>query len=805
MIAYRIFPWLFITCLCVCICSYGQPGTRSEKLLLDNGWRFHLGDIPFPVIRGNSESYNASKAGNAGGAAAVKYDDSQWRVLNLPHDWAVESDVDSSANVAQGYRKRGFGWYRRSFTLDSTDKGKNLELQFEGIATHATVWVNGQVVRYSWSAYNSFYIDISAIARYGKEKNQIAVRVDADAMEGWWYEGAGIYRHTWLVKRPPLHISTDGVFAQPIKTADGSWLIPAEVTLENTGNKSAAPQVNIAVYDKYGKQVTSAQANATVDVLDKAVVKLNLHVNNPELWNIESPVLYTVKTVVTANGSNDQVTTKCGFRTIRFDADSGFYLNDKHVKIQGVCNHIDHVGVGTAMPDALWAFRIQKLKELGANGYRCSHNPPSSILLDLCDSLGMVVMDENRNFNTSPEYLAQLEWMVRRDRNHPAIVLWSVFNEEPIQGSPVGYEMVRRMSKIVKRLDTSRPVTAAMSGGFFEPVNVSQAVDVMGFNYEIKGYDRFHKEHPTQPMTSSEDASGVMVRGEYVTDKTKHTLDSYDTQFPSWAATHRVAWKAIAERQWMAGCFVWTGFDYHGEPTPYTWPTVNSNFGIMDICGFPKAAYYIHQSQWIPNKNVLHLIPHWNWPADSIGKPIKVMALSNADNVKLLLNGKLIGEKKNDLYEMVSWEVPYKPGKLEAIGYKNGKEVSRYVVETTGVPAQLQLIPYKDTLKNDGQDVTPITVQVLDAAGRPVPTANNHITFEIKGAGNIIGLGNGNPNSHEPEKGNQQSLFNGLAQVIVQSQPGAEGVLTITAKAEGLQPATISIPFKKVPAVAAVQ
>jgi len=774
-----------------------QVSSRPTKFAMDDGWLFHKGEIPFPVIKGHGESYQAAKAGIAPGAAAINFDDSNWRRLSVPHDWAMENLVDSTENIAQGYRKRGIGWYRKHFRLEPGDKGKHLELQFEGIATHATIWINGQVVYRSWSAYNASYIDMTAIARYGDDLNTIAVRVDAEAMEGWWYEGAGIYRHTWLIKRSPLHIVTDGVFAQPVKLKDGTWHIPAQVTVYNSLKQDETIQLEMTLLDRQNKTIATALTKLTAQMLEKKTAMLSLKIHQPRLWSIEDPVLYQVKTVLKQNGHIlDEVTTTCGFRTIRFDARSGFFLNDKHVKIKGVCNHIDHAGVGTAVPDALWDFRFEKIKEMGANAFRSSHNAPSKRVLDICDSLGILVMDENRNFNSSPEYLSQLEWMVRRDRNHPSVILWSVFNEEPVQGTPTGYEMVRRMVKQVKQLDTTRPVTAAMNGGFFEPVNVSQAVDVMGFNYEIKHYDRFHAENPNIPVTSSEDASAVMIRGEYTTDRSKNLLDSYDTQSPPWGATHRQSWKLINERPWMAGSFMWTGFDYHGEPTPYTWPSVNSSFGILDLCGFPKAAFYIKQAQWIDDRPILHLIPHWNWPKDSIGKPIKVMVISNADKVRLTLNGKLIGEKPSNTYTMAEWMVPYAPGKLEAIGYQKGKEVSHFAVETTGAPVRLNLKTYKPVLLNDGQDATPVTVEAFDSQGRHVPTANVPVNFTINTSGTIIGLGNGNPNSHEAEKGAKQSLFNGLAQVILQSVKNADGPVILTAESEGLKSASLKIDLK---------
>lgn len=771
-----------------------QNNAQYSKLSFDNGWRFHLGDIPFPVLITHNETYGNAKAGSASGAASPRFDDRDWRELNLPHDWVIEGSFNPNENVSQGYRARGIAWYRRNFKLSEADRGKHLELQFDGVATHCTVWVNGTVVHRNWSGYTSFYIDITAMARYGDEINNVAVRVDAVDQEGWWYEGGGIYRHTWLVKQSPVHIVTDGVFAQPVKTAQGAWTIPAEITLENSGKNTQTATVEVTVLDKTGNKVAQGTNSITLNALQKAPTVLSIPINKPELWSPDHPVLYKVLTRVKQNGlQTDSIATTCGFRTIRFTADSGFFINDKNVKIKGVCNHQDAAGVGVAVPDALWEFRLKKLKEMGVNGYRCAHNPPSAEFLALCDKLGIMVMDENRNFNSSPEYVRQLEWMVRRDRNHPSIILWSVFNEEPVQGTEIGYEMVRRMSAEVKKLDTTRPVTAAMNGGLFTPINVSRAVDVVGFNYQIQSYDQFHKANPTLPLTSSEDVSGLMQRGVYVTDKSKNLLDAYDTQKPSWGATHRVAWKAIAERPYLAGCFVWTGFDYHGEPTPYVWPTVGSNFGIMDICGFPKTAFYIHQAQWVHDKPILQLEPHWNWPADQIGKPVKVMALSNAETVKLLLNGKLIGEQKVDKYEMNTWDVPYQPGKLEAIGYKNGKEVSRFKVETTGEPVSMQLIADRPSIDGDGWDAMPVTVQALDSKGRPVPTANIPVEFELSGPGNIIGLGNGDPNSHEAEKGNKRSLYNGLAQVILQTNANAQQPLVLIARSPGLKPASITI------------
>ncbi|MEA5404625.1 beta-galactosidase GalA [Arcicella sp. DC2W] len=787
----NLLLWLFLSIL-----SWkGNGQAPYEKLSLDKGWRFFKGDIPFPTVKGHRESYNNAKAANALGAASANFNDKTWQSITLPHDWAVEGEFDKNENVSQGYRKRGIGWYRRQFKLDATDKGKYIEIQFDGIATHATIWLNGILIHRNFCGYTSMYLDITALAKYGDEVNTLAVRVDADTQEGWWYEGAGIYRHTWLLKRSPLHVATDGVYAQPVKY-ENTWKLPVEITLENSGASTTNANIEVSVLDTQGKRLASQSTQNEVGILKKGVVNLNLSVDNPTLWTLENPYLYQVKTIVKqANVIVDSVVTNCGFRTIRFDADSGFFLNEKNIKIQGVCNHQDHAGVGVAVPESIIEFRLRKLKEMGVNAYRCSHHPPSVEFLDLCDKMGIMVMDENRNFNISSEYMNQLRWMVRRDRNHPSIILWSVFNEEPMQGSEQGYEMVRRMNAEVKSLDNTRPVTAAMNGGLFASKNVSQAVDVVGFNYQMQSYDRFHKENPTMKLTSSEDVSAFQVRGEYKTDKAKNIMDAYDSERAIWGATHRNAWKAIAERPFLAGAFVWTGFDYRGEPTPFTWPSASSFFGAMDLCGFPKTAFYIHQAQWIKDKPIINIAPHWNW-VDSLGKSIKVMVMSNADSLKLLLNGKMIAGQKVDKYDMNTFSVPFQKGKLEAVGYKNGKEVSRTKVETSDEPFAVQLIPDRLFLNADGQDAMPITVKVIDKKGREVPTAQNLIQFKIKGSGKIIGVGNGNPNSHELEKVNQRSLFNGLAQVIIQADEDTN-TIELVASTEGLKPFSLRIPLRK--------
>lgn len=767
-----------------------------ERLSLNRGWRFHLGDIPFPVIRGHPDSYSNAKAGRALGAAAPEHDDTAWRTLDLPHDWGVEGPFDPTENLSQGYRQRGYAWYRRHFPLSPQDRGRHLELQFDGIATHCTVWINGTVAHRNWCGYTSFSIDITPLARFGDDPNHIAIRVDANAMEGWWYEGAGIYRHTWLVKRDRIHIVTDGVSANPVHGAGNHWHVPVEVTVGNSGAKNETFGIECQLLTPNSVRVAQSHTEISVQALGENSGRLRLDAYGPRLWTTHDPALYTMETTIRHEGRVvDQVCTPCGFRTLRFDANEGFFLNGQRLQLKGVCCHQDHAGVGVAVPDALWEFRLRKLKEMGVNAYRCSHNPPSAEFLDLCDRMGILVMNENRHFNCTPEYLRQLEWLVRRDRNHPCVFLWSVFNEEPMQGTEVGYEMVRRMVATVKKLDTTRPVTAAMNGGLFAPVNVAQAVDVVGFNYQIESYDRFHAANPGMALTSSEDTSAYMTRGEFKTDRARNVLGSDDSEFAPWGASHRGSWRAIAERPYLAGGFVWTGFDYRGEPTPLHWPSTVSFFGCMDLCGFPKTAFYIHQAHWEETTPVLHLTPHWNWKGRE-GEIIEMTACTNAETVALFLNGEPLGEKQIDRFDFASWKIPYVPGRLIAVGKRSGLEIVRTSLETTSEAVALRLTPDRSAMLGDGWDAQPITVSAVDAQGRPVPTSNARLSFKIAGPGTILGHGNGDPNSHELEKGSVRSLFNGLAQVILQSLEGKSGTLSLEVESPGLVPAQLEIIVK---------
>jgi beta-galactosidase len=766
-----------------------QQGDPSRSLL-DRGWLFHEGDVDLAPPQGHHQTYLSVKAGNARGAAAIDYDDSDWRPVSLPHDWASFQPFVENANVSQGYRPRGIGWYRRTIRLDPADRGKYLELQFGGIATQATIWVNGSIVARNFSAYNAITIDLTPFARFGDDINVIAVRVDATAMEGWWYEGAGLYRHAWLARRAAISIVTDGIHCDP-RLIDGRWQVPVSVTLKSIADADAAVAVTVALRDPNGAIVATRTIQTHLTPLSQADVTTTLDAGTPSLWSVETPTLYTVEVTLAGAGGSDGRTVPIGFRTIAFDADRGLLLNGQSVKLKGVCLHQDHAGVGVAIPDSLLGWRLERLKAIGCNAIRCSHNAMAPEFYALCDRMGFLVMDENRVFNPSPENLAQLEWLVRAHRNHPSIILWSVFNEEPMQGTQAGVEMVRRMRAAVHGLDDSRPVTAAMNGSFYDPHNVSQVVDVMGFNYYPADYDRFHALNPSKPLTSSEDTSAFMTRGAYAADAAAHVASSMDDEAAGWGATHRDSWRAIAERPFVAGGFVWTGFDYHGEPTPYAWPTISSFFGILDLCGFAKTAYDIRRAQWIDSAVVVGVAPHWTWPGRE-GQAIDLLVTSNADRVRLIVNGKLIGEQACDRVMGSKFRVPYTPGILEVEALKDGKVAARTIHHTAGPAVALRLTPTRTLLRGDGEDVMPITIDAVDARGNHVPTESRNVTMTITGA-TLIGVGNGDPNSHESEKAPERALFNGLAQLIIQA-PEARGRVTIEVQAKGLSPTRLILP-----------
>jgi beta-galactosidase len=743
------------------------PSTGRERLLMDFGWRFAFGHATDPSKdfdpdpAGTAFSYFA-KAGTAAGAAAADFDDRGWRTLNLPHDWAVEVPFSNRGSGSHGYKAIGknfpeasVGWYRKTFSIPASDLGRHITVEFDGSFRDSQVWVNGFYLGRESSGYSSFDYDITDYLNYGGN-NVIAVRVDASLEEGWFYEGAGIYRHVWLTKTAALHIAKWGTFVFTDVMNSDSANVVVHTTVKNDSSKDTSYEVLQTVLDSNDQSVASDEMKGLAlkaGASGESLVGLN--VTNPKLWSCETPVMYKVVTSVRQSGSEvDRYETPFGIRTIRWDANEGFFLNGKRVELKGVCDHQDHAGVGAAVPDELNAFRVEQLKKMGCNAIRTSHNPPAPELLDACDRLGMLIMDENREYGINPQELGQLERLILRDRNHPCVVIWSIGNEEwSIEGNEKGTRVTQTMQTFAHRLDPTRLCTVAISGGWGNGSSVS--IDVMGFNYfthgdgRDTGNDRYHAKFPDKPSMASEDASTFSTRGIYVQDRDHQHLTAYDTNKPNWGITAEESWSHYAARPYVAGLFQWTGFDYRGEETPFGWPAISSQFGILDVCGFPKDNFYYYQAWWSDHP-VLHLLPHWNWPGKE-GQEIDVWAHSNCEEVELFLNGQSQGRKAMKKNSHLEWKVKYAPGTLLARGYNGGKEILTDKVETTGEPAAIQLTPHRATIKADGEDVSVITAQVNDAQGRMVPTAGNAITFEIAGPGKIIGVGNGDPSSHEPD------------------------------------------------------
>ncbi len=741
----------------------------------------------------------------ASGPALAAYDDRFWQDVHLPHDFVVEGAFTERADAGHGSLPTDIGWYRRSLDVAAVDRGKRLWLEFDGVYRNSLVWLNGRLLGNHKSGYVGFRYDITDAVNYGGS-NVLAVRCDARAQEGWWYEGGGIYRHVWLNKAEPVHIVPDGVFVTSSLQPDSSADITVQVDLAGPDRNHGVQIVSTitSVGDKEPDELPTSLEPVTASISGgKARVKGSLTVARPRLWSIAEPNLYRVVTRIEESGRVvDTVSTVFGIRSIRFDAARGLFLNGQPVKIQGTCNHQDFAGVGIAMPDNLLEWRIRKLKEMGCNAYRMSHNPPARELLDACDRLGMLVMDENRHLgdtyrdHTPPgtrySDLSDLRDMVLRDRNHPSVIVWSMCNEEGLQGSDEGATIFDAMKQEVLANDPSRPITCAMNGGWGHGISLVE--DLQGCNYSPTEYDGFHSAFPDKPMYGSETASAVSTRGEYVNDPVKGYVSAYDVNAPSWAQTAETAWRALATRPFMAGGFVWTGFDYKGEPTPYSWPCINSHFGIMDECGFPKDTYYYYQSWWT-DRDVVHLLPHWNWPG-MVGKPIDVWCHSNADTVELLLNEHSLGSQGMPTFGHLEWIVPYAPGRLVARAYRGGKLVASDVVETTDAPTQLRLTTDQTRLTADGESVTMVTVSVLDSKGRIVPYAGNEIVFTVNGPAAVVGVGNGDPSSHEPDRASRRRAFHGLALAVVQATDTA-GKIEVSAAAPGLKRAVISLESRK--------
>ena len=800
-----------------------DPGNPlRERLLLDFGWRFALGnandpdkDFGFGKLRGTG---TFAKSGAAGGPAAPRFDDSAWRKVDLPHDWAVELPfVDNPILVGHGakplgreYPETSIGWYRREFFLPANDSRRRICVEFDGIFRNAMVFFNGHYLTQNMSGYAPVALDLTDFANFGAPvepppagqptgRNVLVVRVDASLDEGWFYEGAGIYRHAWLTKTAPVHIAQWGNYIRPdfgnvtgVITSNSQLTVLVNTEVANDTDADVVGRVRVALVDPAGKTVaTAVSEDAAVPSRDAHTFAMHTTVWHPQVWSLETPNLYQAVTTVEVDGRVvDQDSPTFGIRTLRFDAEKGFLLNGKPVKIKGTCNHQDHAGVGEAIPDRIQAYRLERLKWMGSNGCRTSHNPPTPEFLDACDRMGMLVMDETRIMSSSPEGMSELERLIKRDRNHPSVVIWSLGNEEPEQGNTRGARIVRTMRALQQQLDPSRVATTAMNNSY-GGVGVSTVVDVQGFNYNDSQIDPFHRANPQQPLIGTETASTVATRGIYANDPARGYVSAYDTEKPRWGNTAEEWWSFYAEREWLAGGFAWTGFDYRGETTPYNWPCISSHFGILDTCGFPKDTAWYYKAWW-GSEPVLHLLPHWNWDGKE-GQEIAVWAYCNQDSVELFLNGTSLGSQPVKKNGHLEWKVKYAPGALEARASKGGRVVLTEKRETAGPAAKIVAVADRSSIAADGQDVAVINVSIVDAQGRPVPTADNKVTFAVNGPGAVIGVGNGDPSCHEPDKASERSAFNGVCMAIEQSKRGHAGQIAETLTATGLEPATVAV------------
>jgi beta-galactosidase len=834
---------IFIMALSVGATSvFAANDIPRERLLMDFGWQFHLGDAPdagtqfdypeFTRLDKNRPDDDAQEARNAplrADAAAnnlgkdvsfvqPNFDSANWRKLDLPHDWAVELPFDKRGDKAHGFKPIGtnfpgnsIGWYRRTFELPANDKSRATWIEFDGVFRNCLVWLNGVCLGRNVSGYGSFYFDISRAANFGGT-NTLVVRVDATRTEGWFYEGAGIYRHVWLVKTGAAHVAHWGTFVTTVVTNQDAE-VSAETTLRNDSESTVNAKIISEIVDANGNKVAQSEpATIAIGKNSEQALTQKIKVVNARLWSLENPYLYKMISRVEVDGEvSDVYETPFGIRTIKWDANEGFLLNGKHVFLKGTANHQDAAGVGIAVPDALNVWRLEQLKKFGDNAYRTAHGPATPELLDACDRLGILVYTEQRRLGHTPQSFGDFENLIRRDRNHPSIIAWGIGNEEmSAQGSDkFAQTLAVPNQENVHRLDPTRPATSAMNWDWGN--GFSKVLDLQGFNYWFQGthsknrgnfldMDEFHAAFPNTPGFGSEEGSTSGTRGIYFNDKTNAYLSAYDRNLPrngdaqrEWGSTAEAWMNYYAARPWLAGAFVWTGFDYRGEPTPYSWPGIGSPTGILDACGFPKDNFYFYKAWWT-DEPVLHILPHWNWPGRE-GREIEVWVHSNFDAVELFLNGQSLGKKDMPRLSHLEWNVKYQPGKLEARGYKNGKVAATTVVETTGAAAKLVLTTDRKSINADGEDVAVINVSAVDAQGRQVPTAANLLKFEITG-GKIIGVGNGDSSCHESDKGSKRSLFNGLAQVIVQSK--TPGQVKLTAQSDGLQSAEFTLPSKAV-------
>ena len=813
----------------------------TQRLSFDSDWRFTKGDPdgisnelsyknikPWVMATGNEFLKDGTPAPRPSGEVGTNisyiqpgFDDNSWRKLNLPQDWAIDGPFKQEyPGETAKLPWWGIGWYRKHFDVPASDAGNKIYLDMDGAMSYANVWLNGHYVGGWPYGYASWELDLTPYIKFGSA-NVLTIRLDNPKNSSRWYPGGGIDRNVWLVKTPPIHVAHWGTYVTTPKISTSSATIKIQATINNDSDSNSLVSIRNDVYELaadggMGRRVGSAKTDELVIPIGHAQsYETEMNVRNPKLWTLENPQRYIVMTSVEQNGQDvDYHETPFGIRTIEFDANKGFLLNGKHVRLQGVCDHADLGALGTVVNVSALRRQIETLKEMGCNAIRTSHNPPAPELLDLCDRLGMLVMDESfdcwqqgkrpNDYHVLFDDWHEKDWRaeLRRDRNHPSIVLWSIGNEVPDQDSAAGPQIAAGLTRIAHEEDPTRPTTAAcdhINSGFD---GFQTNMDVFGYNYKPFKYAAFHKANPNIPLFGSETASCISSRGEYfypvVTNKddgkSHYQMSSYDLSAPKWATIPDAEFAGEDQNPFVAGEFVWTGFDYLGEPTPYDAandPSRSSYFGIVDLAGFKKDRFYLYQARWRPDFPMAHLVPQcWNWPA-RVGQITPVHVYTSGDEAELFLNGKSLGRRKKgpDEYRLVWNDVQYQPGELKVIAYKHGKKWATDVVKTTGPAAKLALETDSRKITADGKDLIFATVKVEDKNGLVVPQANNPIHFEISGPGEIVATDNGNPIDLTAFPSHDRNAFNGLALAIIRcNQPGK---LILLATSPGLPPSHI--------------
>lgn len=802
---------LLLTTLALLLSIAGQAHNVRETIRLDKEWKFALGHAGDPKkdFGCGTEYFNYLTKANSihnEGPYSAKFDDSAWQEVQVPHDWVTTLPYAKEASHSHGYKTVGYkypetsiGWYRKTINIPANDLGKRLMLRFDGIFRNARVWFNGFYMGTEPSGYATQIYDITPYIKYG-EDNLICVRADATLEEGWFYEGAGIYRDVWLEKSAEVSVAPFGIFVYAeLKAPFSEAKLKIETEVSNSSLKPQLCEVTQRLLDADGKEIARSAAT-TLGLKSKETVttKQSISITRPHLWSTTDPYLYKVETTISQNGKIvDVYTTTTGIRDIAFSSEQGFQLNGKPLKLKGVNMHQDHAGVGSAIPDALQAWRIKQLKAFGCNAYRASHNPMTPALLDICDREGILVIDENRLMGINEEHLRLLERMIKRDRNHPSVIMWSDGNEEwGLENTIQGTRLAEAMREYTKLYDPTRPSTVANAGG----TELIKGLDVVGFNYIVQNdVDNRKKTNPNWKIVGTEETSGCGTRGWYfdTPEYPGRMISINRTDKPGVENVIERGWKFYDERPWAAGLFYWTGFDYRGEPNPLEYPATDSEFGILDYCGFWKdEAWYL--KSWWTDEPTLHIFPHWNLQGHE-GEEVELWAYSNCDEVELTVNGKKLGRQKMPKNGHLKWKATYQPGKVVATGYKNGKRILTDVIATTKPAYKTVLKADKQTIEADGRDVAIITIEVQDEKGRIVPNACPMLKIQLEGDARIIGAGNGDPmylGEDHPKNPNCKEFsipaFNGLAQILVQSSDAASSI-TLRCMSDGLKTGSVVI------------